>query len=182
MFSKLMLGSSRISTNARAAVYVMQLARRASCPAFRRSTFSHRLSTSGCPSCGTLASAGCAAAPADRALRGSSKRLFNARRRLGNLRPACFESIRSRSKHDPSGRLSCRAGGISGHRPDFLGAVLCRSDYYLACLRGHGSDHCSCPLLEYPTGQCRMSWQVPRHCIRPVRSKIACGPLMLPMR
>lgn len=124
----------------------MKLPRPAFCPAFRGRSFSRRLS-SGCPSCGVFASAGWAAAPANRTLCGASKRLFDAGRRLRDFRPTRFEGIRRRREHDSGGRLSRCTGRISGHCSDFLCAVLRGSDDCSARLCRHGSDHCCRPPL-----------------------------------
>ena len=133
----------------RAAVCSMKLPRPAFCPAFRRRSFSRCLSTSGCPSCGAFASAGCAAAPANRTLCSASKRLFDAGSRLRDFRATRFERLRCRREHDSGGRLSCCTGRISGHCSDFLCAVLRGSDDCFARLRRHGSDHC-----------CRLHWTI----------------------
>ena len=127
----------------------MKLPRPAFCPAFRRRSFSRCLSTSGCPSCGAFASAGCAAAPANRTLCSASKRLFDAGSRLRDFRATRFERIRCRREHDSGGRLSRCTGRISGHCSDFLCAVLRGSDDCFARLRRHGSDHC-----------CRLHWTI----------------------
>jgi len=136
---------SRMSANA-VRQSDMKLPRPAFCPAFRRCSFSRRLSTSGCPSCGAFASAGRAAAPANRALCGASKRLFDAGRRLRDFRATRFEGIRRRREHDSGSRLSRCTGRVSGHCPDFLCAVLRGSDDCFARLRRYGSDHCCPPL------------------------------------
>jgi hypothetical protein len=80
---------------------------------------------------------------------------------LRDLGAARFEGVRCRCEHDPGRRLSCRTGGISGHGPDFLCAVLCGSDDCLARLRRHGSDHCSCPPLEFLWVNCRWRGRFP---------------------